>query len=171
MARALNNESFQLQDVRAAVEWAYENIAVFGGDPNNIFVSSETLSNTPSRCLTMEQLWGQSAGASLTHYYTLAYPEYPLATHFGVISSTESEAVGPEQLKVSNVYDQFDTLSKALGCDYGTDYDAQLNCMRSISWVQISEYVNRFNFTPGIPYNFAYLPRGYRAIFPPRTSS
>lgn len=38
IAKALNGTSFQLQDVRAAVEWVYENIEAFGGDPDNIFV-------------------------------------------------------------------------------------------------------------------------------------
>ncbi|KAI7693836.1 hypothetical protein KC353_g18379, partial [Hortaea werneckii] len=128
------------QDVRAAVEWVYENIEAFGGDPDNIF------------------LWGQSAGASLTHLYTLAYPHLPLASHFGVISSNEDETVHAEILAESVVYDQFDTLSRALGCDYGNDYDAQINCMRQISWVPISKFINKFNFTAGVPYNFAYLP-------------
>ncbi|RMY56828.1 hypothetical protein D0865_03439 [Hortaea werneckii] len=140
IAKALNGTSFQLQDVRAAVEWVYENIEAFGGDPDNIF------------------LWGQSAGASLTHLYTLAYPHLPLASHFGVISSNEDETVHAEILAESVVYDQFDTLSRALGCDYGNDYDAQINCMRQISWVPISKFINKFNFTAGVPYNFAYLP-------------
>ncbi|KAI7160321.1 acetylcholinesterase [Hortaea werneckii] len=147
MAKALNGTSFQLQDVRAAVEWVYENIEAFGGDPDNIF------------------LWGQSAGASLTHLYTLAYPHLPLASHFGVISSNEDETVHAEILAESDVYDQFGTLSRALGCDYGNDYDAQINCMRQISWVQISEFINKFNFTAGVPYNFAYLPPDETYIF------
>ncbi|KAI7366819.1 hypothetical protein KC354_g3875 [Hortaea werneckii] len=110
-------------------------------------------------------LWGQSSGASLTHLYTLAYPHLPLASHFGVIPSNEDETVHAETLAESDLYNQFDTLSRALGCDYGNDYDAQINCMRQISWVQISEFIIKFNFTAGVPYNFAYLPPDETYIF------
>ncbi|RMX86157.1 hypothetical protein D0869_03285 [Hortaea werneckii] len=111
------------------------------------------------------RLWGQSAGASLTHLYTLAYPHLPLASHFGVIPSNEDETVQAETLAESDLYNQFDTLSRALGCDYGDDYDAQINCMRQTSWVQISEFINEFNFEAGVPYNFAHLPPDETYIF------
>jgi hypothetical protein len=35
----LKETSLSLLDVRAAVEWAYENIEAFGGDAENIMVS------------------------------------------------------------------------------------------------------------------------------------
>lgn len=38
-SRALNETSLSLLDVRAAVEWAYENIEAFGGNKDNIMVS------------------------------------------------------------------------------------------------------------------------------------
>lgn len=46
----------------------------------------------------------------------------------------------------------FDIVAKALGCNYGDDAEAELNCMRMISWVQIEEYINRYQGTPPISF-------------------
>ncbi|KAJ5274040.1 alpha/beta-hydrolase [Penicillium angulare] len=136
-SRALNETSLSLLDVRAAVEWVYENIEAFGGDKNNIF------------------LWGQSQGALLTHLYTLAFPDDPIAVKFGVISQGASDSINITT--AGDVYQDFDIVAKGLGCNYGDDADAELECMRQISWVQIEEYINRYNGTPSI--SFAeYLP-------------
>jgi hypothetical protein len=49
-------------------------------------------------------------------------------------------------------YLDFDIVAKALGCNYGDDAEAELNCMRMLSWVQIEEYINRYQGTPGISF-------------------
>ena len=46
----------------------------------------------------------------------------------------------------------FDIVAKALGCNYGEDAEAELNCMRMISWVQIEEYINRYQDSPPISF-------------------
>ena len=54
---------------------------------------------------------------------------------------------------VVDPYADFDIVAKALGCNYGDDYNAELECMRHISWVQIEEYINRYNATPAIAFS------------------
>ncbi|KAL4803121.1 carboxylesterase, type B [Aspergillus unguis] len=123
-SRALDVPSLSLLDVRAAVEWVHANIGAFGGDADNIM------------------LWGQSQGAALTHLYTLAFPDDPLAVKFGTISQPPSVTVDLES--TSDPYADFDTVAKGLGCNYGDDAEAELECMRQVSWVQIEEFVNRY---------------------------
>ncbi|KAJ6015803.1 alpha/beta-hydrolase [Penicillium herquei] len=110
-SRALNETSLSLLDVRAATEWVYENIELFGGDPENIM------------------LWGQSQGAALTHLYTLAFPDEPLASHFGVISQPPSVTLDVSE--TDDLYEDFDIVAKALGCNYGDDAEAELNLIIS----------------------------------------
>ncbi|KAJ5525773.1 alpha/beta-hydrolase [Penicillium frequentans] len=136
-SRALEETSLTLLDVRAAVEWAYEHIEAFGGDKDNIM------------------LWGQSQGGILTHLYTLAWPENPLVAKFGVISQGASATLNLST--VDDVYQDFDIVAKGLGCNYGNDAKAELECMRQISWVQIEEYINRYNSTPAIAFT-NYMP-------------
>ncbi|RDW83643.1 uncharacterized protein DSM5745_03969 [Aspergillus mulundensis] len=124
-SRALDETSLSLLDVRAAVEWVSENIEAFGGDPENIM------------------LWGQSQGSALTHLYTLAFPTDPLVSKFGVLSQPPSVKV--DLSTTPDPYVGFDIVAKALGCNYGTDADAELECMRQVSWVQIEEFINRYS--------------------------
>ncbi|KAL4975301.1 Alpha/Beta hydrolase protein [Aspergillus desertorum] len=137
-SRALNETSLSLLDVRAAVEWVSENIEAFGGDPKNIM------------------LWGQSQGAALTHLYTLAFPSDPRVSKFGVLSQPPSVTV--DLATTPDPYAGFDIVAKALGCNYGDDADAELDCMRQISWVQIEEFINRYNGSSQLDFS-NYIPR------------
>ncbi|KAJ5491733.1 hypothetical protein N7539_003300 [Penicillium diatomitis] len=136
-SRALNETSLSLLDVRAAVEWVHENIEAFGGDPQNIF------------------LWGQSQGGALTHLYTLAFPDDPLVASYGIISQQPGTTLNTT--KVTDPYLDFDIVAKSLGCNYGDDAVAELNCMRTRSWVQIEEFVNRYKGEPKISF-MQYVP-------------
>ncbi|KAL4820013.1 carboxylesterase, type B [Aspergillus spinulosporus] len=136
-SRALNETSLSLLDVRAAVEWVHENIEPFGGNPENIM------------------LWGQSQGAGLTHLYTLAFPEDSRVAKFGIISQPPSVTIDLDT--VADVYRDFDIVAKALGCNYGDDAEAELECMRQLSWVQIEEYINRYSGSPSISFS-DYIP-------------
>ena len=82
--------------------------------------------------------------------YTLAWPENPLVAKFGVISQGASATLNLST--VDDVYQDFDIVAKGLGCNYGDDAKAELECMRQISWVQIEEYINRYNSTPAIAF-------------------
>ncbi|WKT45387.1 Alpha/Beta hydrolase fold [Fusarium oxysporum f. sp. vasinfectum] len=136
-SRAVRETSLTLLDVRAAVEWVHENIQQFGGDRDNIL------------------LWGESQGARLVDMYTTAFWEKPLATKFGLLSN------GPDYIinttDVQDPYADFDVVAKSLGCDYGDDYKAELECMRQVSWVQIEEFINRYNKKPSIAFD-NYIP-------------
>lgn len=81
----------------------------------------------------------------LTHLYTLAFPDDPIAAKFGVISEP-----GPQVVDTPNTptaFDQFDMIAKTLGCNYGDDYDAELECMRGLSFVQLEQFIGRYNGT------------------------
>ncbi|KAL3428953.1 alpha/beta-hydrolase [Aspergillus tetrazonus] len=129
-SRAVNETSLSLLDVRAAVEWVHENIEAFGGNPENIM------------------LWGQSQGAALTHLYTLAFPEDSRVAKFGVISQPPSVTIDLGTL--ADVYQDFDIVAKALGCNYGDDAEGELECMRQVSWVEIEEFINQYSGSPSI---------------------
>ncbi|KAI4600026.1 hypothetical protein KJ359_001127 [Pestalotiopsis sp. 9143b] len=136
-SRAVDETSLTLLDVRAAVEWVSENIELFGGDKDNIM------------------LWGQSQGAALTHLYTLAWGEDPLVNKFGLISQPPDV-----RLNLTTMLDPFADFSRiaaALGCNYGDDSHAELECMRQISFVQLIETVNNWNATPSLFYS-KYIP-------------
>ncbi|KAJ6024495.1 hypothetical protein N7540_005292 [Penicillium herquei] len=136
-SKALDETSLSLLDVRAAVEWVSQNIEAFGGDSENIM------------------LWGQSQGAALTHLYTLAFPHDPLVAKFGVISQPPSVTINLTE--TTDVYQDFHIVAQGLGCNYGDDYDAELECMRQVSWVQIEEYINRYDGSPSIAFT-NYIP-------------
>jgi hypothetical protein len=114
---------------------------------------TESLSDTNS----FTQLWGQSQGGALTHLYTLAFPNDPLVTSYGIISQEPGTTLDLSTGK--DPYLDFNIVAKALGCNYGDDAEAELNCMRMISWVQIEEYINRYQGTPGI--SFMEYIRGF----------
>lgn len=75
--------------------------------------------------------------------YTLAFPDDPLAVKFGVISQPPSVTINLTE--TDDVYQDFHIVADGLGCNYGDDAEAELECMRQVSWVQIEEYVNRYN--------------------------
>ncbi|CAK7200912.1 hypothetical protein SEUCBS139899_003612 [Sporothrix eucalyptigena] len=137
-SRALKVTSLTLLDVRAAVEWVHININAFGGDRENIM------------------LFGQSEGAGLVNQYTLAFPEVPLANKFGMLSQPASQIVN--LTTDTDPYEPFDILAKSMGCNYGDDYEAELECMRQQSWVEIVETINNWNATPAISTFYLDIP-------------
>lgn len=70
---------------------------------------------------------------------------------FGVISQPPSVTINLTE--TSDVYEDFHIVAKGLGCNYGDDAEAELECMRQVSWVQIEEYTNRYNGTQSIAFS------------------
>lgn len=70
---------------------------------------------------------------------------------FGIISQPPSVTIDLDT--VDDVYQDFDIVAKALGCNYGDDAEAELECMRQVSWVQIEEYINRYSGLPSISFS------------------
>jgi hypothetical protein len=69
---------------------------------------------------------------------------------YGIISQEPGTTL---DLSTSDdLYLDFDIVAKALGCNYGDDAEAELNCMRMLSWVQIEEFINRYQGTPPISF-------------------
>ncbi|KAF7528225.1 hypothetical protein G7054_g10223 [Neopestalotiopsis clavispora] len=89
------------------VEWARDNIAKFGGDPERMV------------------LWGQSAGAWSVNYYGYAYPEDPIVR--GLIADSGGSSVFTTDPSHSN----FTSVATAAGC-VDEDPEAELACMQSL---------------------------------------
>lgn len=126
------SQNVGLLDQRMVVEWARDNIAAFGGDPERMV------------------LWGQSAGAGSSSVYGYAYPDDPIVT--GLIS--DSGVAGMAAMKAAGNYTDFDTLAGLLGCGAsGNDEDGQeqLECMQKVdaeTLIQVVSNTSSIGFTP-----------------------
>jgi carboxylesterase type B len=100
-----------LRDQRLALEWARDNVAQFGGDPERITV------------------FGQSAGGASTDFMTYEYKDDPIANafiaHSGVANSVISTSVAS-----SLVMPKWYSVSKALGCGGSEAGEATVACVR-----------------------------------------
>jgi hypothetical protein len=82
--------------------------------------------------------------------YTTAFWEEPLVTKFGIISNGPNYIINTTE--IPDPYADFDVVAKSLGCNYGDDYEAELECMRQVSWVQIEEFISRYDKKPGVDF-------------------
>ena len=100
-----------LLDQRLAVEWIYNNIVGFGGDPSKI------------------TLFGQSAGGASVDYWSYAWRSDPLV-HGLISESGTSQSFQPNSAAQSAV--AFYNASILLNCSSTGPYDPSiLSCMRS----------------------------------------
>lgn len=125
------SQNVGLLDQRSVVEWARDNVAAFGGDPERMV------------------LWGQSAGAGSSSVYGYAYPNDPIVT--GLISDSGAAALA-NQVDAGD-YAAFDTLAELVGCsDSGNeDGQAQFECMQEVDAETLTQFVSNtssISFTP-----------------------
>jgi carboxylesterase type B len=112
-----------LLDHRKAVEWVYNNIQAFGGDPNRMI------------------LFGQSAGGMAVDKYAYAYPEDPIVRGFVAQSGT---APGGSSNDLSN--SNFTYLATQVGCT-SDKKDELFSCMQKANATAIIEVLNKYNAT------------------------
>ncbi|OAL03962.1 alpha/beta-hydrolase [Phaeosphaeriaceae sp. SRC1lsM3a] len=108
-------ENAGFHDARLVVEWARDNIAAFGGDPENMII------------------WGQSAGAGLVGAYIYANGEDPIVTG-GIAMSGAVNNPAPDNST------NFSTLAEAAGCG-GLSADDELSCMQSVPALRLQDLV------------------------------
>ncbi|EIW79549.1 carboxylesterase [Coniophora puteana RWD-64-598 SS2] len=104
IAEAGETQNLAVLDTRAAVEWAYNNVAQFGGDPTKITFG------------------GESVGAEMTLYYLNAYWENPLIRGAVMQSSDTSQPMWQTN-------NQLDIISRNVSCP--TSGNGQLDCLRT----------------------------------------
>lgn len=127
-----------LKDQRLAIEWVYNNIRAFGGDPSRII------------------LFGESAGASSIGAYPYTYASDPIVTGLIMESGSEylmaSEAVANQTLADEG----WNYLASQVGCSMSTTANttagvemiaglAQLECMQNVSFTSIQQAVSNYS--------------------------
>lgn len=122
-APGLEDQNPGLLDQRAAVEWTKNNIAAFGGDPDQMI------------------LWGQSAGSISVDYYNFAYPDDPIVKGFSMDSGTAQTNTKSADISQSN----FTFVAQNLGCGgYGDDSAGRLSCMRKVDGKKIEDFLANY---------------------------
>ncbi|KAH7353573.1 acetylcholinesterase [Plectosphaerella cucumerina] len=129
-ARGLKDDEQNLGilDQRAALEWVHDNIAAFGGDPARIMQ------------------WGRSAGGISADIHAYAYYEDPIAESYYIESGTAFSVVPTEE----KTHYAFSYVAANVGCGSpcgegceDTDGKAELDCMRQVSMIQISNFIGK----------------------------
>ncbi|OJD30335.1 chlorogenic acid esterase precursor [Diplodia corticola] len=112
-----------LMDQRFAVEWIRDNIAAFGGDPEQMVI------------------WGQSAGAVAVDYYNFAYPSDPIVK--GLIM--DSGTAHLDQLTSWDLgHTNFTAVAQGLGCGANQTAAAELACMREAPASKIANFIAEY---------------------------
>lgn len=115
-----------LLDQRMVVEWVRDNIAGFGGNPEQMV------------------LWGQSAGSASVGMYGYAYPNDLIVKGLILDSGAPSTLV-----VAAGNYTNFHTLAKAVGCG-GLSAAKELACMQKVDGTAIQDAYSTsgLGFTP-----------------------
>lgn len=114
-------------DVRMAVQWVYQNIAEFGGDPSRMI------------------LFGNSAGGTQVDKYAYAWAHDPLVTGYICMSGQGEFSADPSD--VSN----FTYVAERVGCGGFVDgkdekdYDGEMKCMQEVGADKIIAVLNGYD--------------------------
>ena len=143
-APGLEDQNLGLLDQRAAVEWAKENIASFGGDPDRMVI------------------WGQSAGSISVDYYSFQYPEDPIASGMSLDSGTVFSDITSKDKAQTN----FTFVAEKLGCSgFDSDSSALLKCMRGVDALKIGDFIADYAMSAQQP-GIGFLPvRDDKTVF------
>jgi cholinesterase len=122
-APGLEDQNLGLLDQRAAVEWARDNIASFGGDPDRMVI------------------WGQSAGSMSVDYYSFTYPEDPIASGMSLDSGTAFSDITSRDKAQTN----FTFVAENVGCGgFQNDSSGLLSCMRGVDGLKINDFMAEY---------------------------
>ncbi|KAF5380486.1 hypothetical protein D9615_004764 [Tricholomella constricta] len=129
LASKTKAQNFGLLDLDAVVDWVYNNIAAFGGDPERI------------------TLFGQSAGGIAIDAYTYAHPQDTRVK--GVIEQSGSLGI----LALTSVVldpTPWNTVASVVGCGNEVTDATQLTCMKTIPFRKLEDAVisTNTNFGP-----------------------
>ncbi len=123
-----------LLDQRKAVEWTYNNIAAFGGNPERMI------------------LFGQSAGGMAVDKYAYAYPEDPIVKGFIAQSGTASGGASNDPTNSNFTY-----LASQVGCS-SINKDEIFSCMQRANATAIIEVLNKYNATANGGRSLSFAP-------------
>ncbi|QSZ34459.1 hypothetical protein DSL72_006053 [Monilinia vaccinii-corymbosi] len=133
-----------LLDQRKAVEWVYQNIASFNGDPERL------------------TLWGQSAGAASVDNYAYAYPTDPIVKGL-ILDSGSSFLLRSTDSSQTN----FTALAGMVGCK-NLKPTAELKCMRKVSATAIANALSDYSNSGATPaLSFVPVPDNVTAFANP----
>jgi carboxylesterase type B len=121
-AGGLEQQNLGILDQRMALEWVYANIEAFGGDRDRI------------------TMWGHSAGSVAADAHNHAYYDNPLVAGYFFQSGSAMA-----NFKLGDpTHGNFTFVAKSLGCDFPDDAAAELECMRQVPTMQISNFVGQY---------------------------
>lgn len=103
-----------------SVEWTYQNIAQFGGDPDRI------------------TLWGQSAGGASVAYYPYAFADEPIVA--GLIADSGATGI---IAKVDPTHSNFTALAGLVGCG-NLNASAELTCVRGVDSTSLENALSNY---------------------------
>ncbi|KKY21055.1 putative para-nitrobenzyl esterase [Diplodia seriata] len=132
-----DKQNLGLMDQRFAVEWIRDNIASFGGDPEQMVI------------------WGQSAGAVAVDYYNFAHAADPIVK--GLIM--DSGTAHLDQLTSWDLgHTNFTFVAQGVGCGNTTSDAEELSCMRSVPAWKIEKFVAAYEDSGASP-SITFAPR------------
>lgn len=132
----VGKQNVALLDQRAAVQWVYENIGLFGGDKSRITI------------------FGESAGGASVDYYSYAYEDDPIVA--GLIMESGNAQTSTISGALDPTFQKWSTISQRVGCGaYNTSVsDAfvyqNFACMQNVNTTTL---FNALNTTAGPSFN------------------
>lgn len=140
-ARGLDDQNLGILDQRLALEWVRDNAAAFGGDPTRIMQ------------------WGRSAGGMAADVHSYAYHDDPIAESYYMESGLTFGGLPPNPRDFTG--SNFTFVARGVGCgspcgarecaDEDEHAAAELDCMRQVSPIQISNFIGKYGDQGGSP--------------------